>query len=339
MKKIVYVTGCLGFIGYHVTKRCLDEGFYVYGVDKQTYASNVQFLPELLKYPQFKYSDCDINEIERLVDCDYIINTAAETHVDNSIVKNAVFLKSNINGVHHLLTLIQEKGIYSKPTLLHFSTDEVYGDLPLDRLDLFFNEFEKASAGSVKLSDPSIFGNKSLREKINFQMTDVEAQKVIKRKVDESVESAFGVLRKRIDKFGVTQPNIVKLGQTGRILVELPGAKDVNRVKKLLQSTAQLEFWDAYKAEELGGFLGQANEALKALVATPETNEVEKDSTESVEDAIHELVEEDPAKLFKFSQMNKQVQESTDLTTLLESVEETDQKKKNTLQPPPQIYF
>ena len=65
MKKIVYVTGCLGFIGYHVTKRCLDEGFYVYGVDKQTYACNPQFLPDLLQNPQFKYSDCDINDIER----------------------------------------------------------------------------------------------------------------------------------------------------------------------------------------------------------------------------------------------------------------------------------
>ena len=129
MKKIVYVTGCLGFIGYQVTKRCLDEGYYVYGVDKQTYASNTQFLPELLKNPQFKYSDCDINDIERLVDCDYVINTAAETHVDNSIVNNDVFLKSNINGVHHLLTLIQDKGMYTKPTLLHFSTDEVYGDI------------------------------------------------------------------------------------------------------------------------------------------------------------------------------------------------------------------
>jgi dTDP-glucose 4,6-dehydratase len=129
MKKIVYVTGCLGFIGYHVTKACLDEGFYVYGVDKQTYASNPHFLPELLNHPRFRYDDCDINEIERLVDCDYVINTAAETHVDNSIVKNDVFLKSNINGVHHLLTLIQEKGMYSKPTLLHFSTDEVYGDI------------------------------------------------------------------------------------------------------------------------------------------------------------------------------------------------------------------
>lgn len=130
MKKIVYVTGCLGFIGYHVTKRCLEEGFYVYGIDKQTYCSNPQFLPELLANPNFKYSDCDINDIERLVDCDYVINTAAETHVDNSIVSNEVFLKSNINGVHHLLSLIQEKGsIYTKPTLLHFSTDEVYGDI------------------------------------------------------------------------------------------------------------------------------------------------------------------------------------------------------------------
>lgn len=129
MKKIVYVTGCLGFIGYHVAKRCLDEGYYVYGVDKQTYASNPQFLPELLKNPQFKYADCDINDIERLVDCDYVINTAAETHVDNSIMSSDVFLKSNINGVHHLLTLIQQKSRFNMPTLLHFSTDEVYGDI------------------------------------------------------------------------------------------------------------------------------------------------------------------------------------------------------------------
>jgi len=129
MKKIVYVTGCLGFIGYHVTKKCLEAGFYVYGIDKQTYASNLQFLPDLEKYPTFKYSNCDINDIERLVDCDYVINTAAETHVDNSIVSNDVFLKSNINGVHHLLNLIQQKSRFNMPTLLHFSTDEVYGDI------------------------------------------------------------------------------------------------------------------------------------------------------------------------------------------------------------------
>ncbi len=129
MKKIVYVTGCLGFIGYHVTKQCLEKGFYVFGIDKKTYASNLQFLPELLKYPQFRFEDCDINDIERLVDCDYVINTAAETHVDNSIISSDVFLKSNVNGVHHLLNLIYQKSRFNMPTLLHFSTDEVYGDI------------------------------------------------------------------------------------------------------------------------------------------------------------------------------------------------------------------
>jgi len=114
-----------------MSKKCLEEGFYVYGVDKRTYASNDHFLPELLDYKNFKFTECDINDIDRLVDCDYVINTAAETHVDNSIVNNDVFLKSNINGVHHLLKLINDKRNYKMPILLHFSTDEVYGDIEL----------------------------------------------------------------------------------------------------------------------------------------------------------------------------------------------------------------
>ena len=129
MKKIVYVTGCLGFIGVHVTRKCLEKGWYVIGVDKLTYASNESFLAEFEKYDNFKFINSDINDLERLVDCDYVINTAAETHVDNSIVASDVFLKSNVNGVHHLLKLIREKGQFKMPTLLHFSTDEVYGDI------------------------------------------------------------------------------------------------------------------------------------------------------------------------------------------------------------------
>ncbi|NBW56530.1 NAD-dependent epimerase/dehydratase family protein [bacterium] len=130
MARIVYVTGCLGFIGFHVAKQCLDEGWYVIGVDKITYAANENLLKNLETYGEgFKFIKSDINDLDRLYDCDYVINTAAETHVDNSIVSNDVFLKSNINGVHHLLRLIQEKSIYKIPTLLHFSTDEVYGDI------------------------------------------------------------------------------------------------------------------------------------------------------------------------------------------------------------------
>ena len=148
-------------------------------------------------------------------------------------------------------------------------------------LDAFFNAFEANSKGTVKLASPDIFANRSLQGEggVDFQMTDAEVEKVIKRKVDESVESAFGVLRERIDKFGVTQPNIQKLGETGRILVELPGAKDVDRIKRLLQSTAQLEFWETYKIEEIGNFLMAANESLKKTeINIAEVKPVVKDS-------------------------------------------------------------
>lgn len=126
--KVVYVTGCLGFIGFYVAKRCLDEGYYVIGVDKITYAANSNLLYEL-ESDRFKFIHSDINDLERLSDCDYVINCAAESHVDNSIISSEVFLRSNINGVHHLLELIKQKSLYNMPTLLHFSTDEVYGDI------------------------------------------------------------------------------------------------------------------------------------------------------------------------------------------------------------------
>lgn len=128
-KKVVYVTGCLGFIGFHVTKACLDKGWYVRGIDKGTYAANWNLLPILEEYPTFTFEHKDINDLEELYESDYVINTAAETHVDNSIVSSDVFVRSNIDGVHHLLNLIKNKYKFYMPTLLHFSTDEVYGDL------------------------------------------------------------------------------------------------------------------------------------------------------------------------------------------------------------------
>jgi dTDP-glucose 4,6-dehydratase len=127
--KIVYVTGCLGFIGVHITRHCLDRGWYVIGVDKMTYASNETFLTEFKNYSNFKFIKSDINDLEMIYDCDYIINTAAETHVDNSIERSDHFVHSNIDGVHHILKLINQKQKHRIPILLHFSTDEVYGDI------------------------------------------------------------------------------------------------------------------------------------------------------------------------------------------------------------------
>jgi len=131
MKKIVYVTGCLGFIGSYITRLCLQRGWYVKGVDKITYAANKDLLNEFKQYENFSFVHCDINDLKFLYDCDYIINTAAETHVGNSISNSDDFVRSNIDGVHNLLELVrnyrQETG--KIPTLLHFSTDEVYGDI------------------------------------------------------------------------------------------------------------------------------------------------------------------------------------------------------------------
>jgi dTDP-glucose 4,6-dehydratase len=129
--KVVYVTGCLGFIGSYVTRACLDKGWYVKGVDKMTYAANKNLLDEFNKYTNFSFVNCDINDLKFLYECDYIINTAAETHVGNSIANSDDFIHSNINGVHTLLELIKNhRGENTKkPILLHFSTDEVYGDI------------------------------------------------------------------------------------------------------------------------------------------------------------------------------------------------------------------
>lgn len=129
--KLVVITGCLGLIGHHITRHCLSLGYKVYGIDKLTYAANYQFLDELQQHKGFTFKKADIATLEYLPDCDYIINTAAESHVGNSIVSSSQFIHSNIVGVQNLLDLIRLKqgNVCRKPVLFHFSTDEVYGDI------------------------------------------------------------------------------------------------------------------------------------------------------------------------------------------------------------------
>jgi dTDP-glucose 4,6-dehydratase len=105
--KVVYITGCLGFIGSHITRACLLKGWHVRGIDKCTYAANLNLLWEFNEYDNFEFENEDINDIKFLYECDYVINTAAETHVGNSIADSDVFIKSNIDGVHNLLNLIK----------------------------------------------------------------------------------------------------------------------------------------------------------------------------------------------------------------------------------------
>lgn len=148
-------------------------------------------------------------------------------------------------------------------------------------IDLFFQAFDKIK-GDTKLASPDIFANKGMSDVINFQMTDDEVKPILRKKIDESVVSAFQVLRERIDGFGVTQPNIQREGTSGRILVELPGARDIARAQDLLSSTAQLEFWETYKADNpsISQFLIAANDKLKSLVTEEKPEQPTKPESE-----------------------------------------------------------
>ena len=129
--KLVVITGCLGLIGSHVTRKCLENGWQVYGIDKCTYAANLEFLEEFKKSKNFTFLKQDIATLKHLPHCDYVINIAAESHVGNSIIDSNDFIHSNIVGVKNLLDLIRKKpeNVEQRPVFFHFSTDEVYGDI------------------------------------------------------------------------------------------------------------------------------------------------------------------------------------------------------------------
>ena len=153
-------------------------------------------------------------------------------------------------------------------------------------IESFFIAFETV-APDKNLASPDIFANRTLSDDINFQMTNSDVKPILRTKIDESIISAFEVLRKRIDQFGVSSPNIQRLGNSGRILVELPGAKDIDRVKKLLQSTAQLEFWTSEKNQEYFRFLSEANQVLKEIY-NEEVN-TEQDEKSEIDDLLADV--------------------------------------------------
>ena len=138
----------------------------------------------------------------------------------------------------------------------------------LDYITLFADAWKETSNG---MPLAQIFGTFELRDKIGPESTDEQVIEVIRAEAESAVSNSFNVLRNRIDRFGVTQPNIQKLGNSGRILVELPGVKEPERVRKLLQGTASLEFWATYDNAEIEAYLAEANATLAQLLGDEET--------------------------------------------------------------------
>jgi SecD/SecF fusion protein len=134
-----------------------------------------------------------------------------------------------------------------------------------DFISLFYEAFKEIDP-NARLS--AIFGTYSLKDRINFETSDDDVLKVLREEARDAIDNSLNVLRSRIDKFGVVQPSIQKLeGNTGRILIELPGVKEPKRVRKLLQGTANLQFWETYYYPEVYSYFIQANDKLKEINA------------------------------------------------------------------------
>lgn len=127
--KLILVTGGLGFIGKHFVKRCLADGHFVTNVDVVNYAADRFANEEFKAHPNYRHLQQDIAELDHLPECDFLVNFAAESHVDNSIADNRKFCLSNIMGMQRLLELTRAKHATGAPVFVQISTDEVYGDI------------------------------------------------------------------------------------------------------------------------------------------------------------------------------------------------------------------
>ena len=152
-----------------------------------------------------------------------------------------------------------------------------------DFITLFAEAWEETSNG---MHLAQVFGTYEMRDKIGPESTDAEVIEVIRAESESAISNSFNVLRNRIDRFGVTSPNIQKLGNSGRILVELPGVKEPERVRKLLQGTASLEFWPTYTNEEIERYLAEANARLAEIQAAEEVAAPVAEEAVAEEDAL-----------------------------------------------------
>ena len=170
-----------------------------------------------------------------------------------------------------------------------------------DYISLFADAWKEV-AGGQRLA--KIFGTYEMRDRIRPESSDDEVISVIKEEAESAVANSFNVLRNRIDRFGVTQPSIQKLGNSGRILVELPGVKEPERVRKLLQGTASLEFWPTFDAAEITPYLVEANAQLAQIAGAELTEAAEAPAEGDIVSEELKAAESDQAELEAYKKAN-----------------------------------
>jgi SecD/SecF fusion protein len=186
-------------------------------------------------------------------------------------------------------------------------TKELQKHSQSDYLTLFGKAFQEIDP-NAKLA--SIFGTIGLKDKINFNSTNDQVLKVLDGEITIAITNAFNILRTRIDRFGVVQPNITQLATKGRILIELPGQNNPKRVRELLQGTANLEFWETYENSEIIGYLSKANNLLKEIQAnTEKANVTTTGSTQK--SAVSDTTKKDQSLLDLINKDTTKVAEAT----------------------------
>ncbi|MBE0675093.1 MAG: protein translocase subunit SecDF [Bacteroidales bacterium] len=225
-----------------------DARIYANGdLEKESsFIDSIASLPkEEWNYLGFTFRECQAKEINLGLDLKGGMNVILEVSVEDIVM--ALSNYSSDRNFNEALRIAKEMQKESQD----------------DYLDLFQTAYEELDP-NARLA--AIFSTIELKEKVNFNSTNDEVIAVIKAESESAIDNAFNILRTRIDRFGVTQPNISNLEGRGRILIELPGVKDPKRVRDLLQGTASLEFWETYENEEILPYLSQANDVLKTIL-------------------------------------------------------------------------
>ncbi|MBQ4279605.1 MAG: protein translocase subunit SecDF [Rikenellaceae bacterium] len=258
------------FVTQHVEKKAAR---YAAGDDakEQAYLDSIKSVTVYnLGFIKFNYKECKEKEINLGLDLKGGMN---------------VMLEISVQDVVRALSNDSKDPIFNQ-ALAQAEADQK--NSTADYLTLFVNAYEKLSGGG-KLS--YIFNTPELKELITPSSTNEQVIRVLRSQVDGAIDNSFNVLRNRIDKFGVTQPNIQRLENSGRIMVELPGIKEPDRVRKLLQGTASLEFWATYNNTEIYPLLVQANQVISEIEAARKGEEAPAEVvTEEVSETVVEPV-------------------------------------------------
>ena len=246
----------------------VDKAFYLDSIAKERNRFYIDSISSEKVFLGFTYKEVKEKEINLGLDLKGGMNVMLQVQLRDLIVALADGNQSP--EFVEALALAQKKELESRA----------------DFITLFEESWNEVAPGK-RLS--SIFGTFEMREKIKPETSNEDVIKVIREESESAIANSFNVLRNRIDRFGVTQPNIQKLGNSGRILVELPGVKEPERVRKLLQGTASLEFWPTFENTEVYPFLAEANAVLAQLLSVEEA----ADTTAAEGDAVESLLAAD----------------------------------------------